>query len=576
MTSRRQFLAALAASAAACRVDPPRGPDSLPGPTSTTPGSFPPETIAAAEQVLGVRYTPAEREVIAATLENQLALVASRKGHPLANALAPATIFDPRLPGFVPPVAAPLSLVPATDPAPGNDDDIAFASVARLSRWLRSGQLTSRRLTALYLDRLKRWGPKLRCVITLMEERALAQAEVADQELALGKDRGPLHGIPWGAKDLFDTRGVVTTWGATPYRERVPQADAAVVRRLDAAGAVLVAKLSLGALAYGDLWFGGRTLNPWNPREGSSGSSAGPAAAVAAGLVGLALGTETLGSIVSPSMRCGTTGLRPTFGRVARTGTMALCWSMDKVGPLTRTVEDSALVLAAINGADPGDASSYAVPLELDLRRPLDGVRVGYIPGWFADEGLSAPERESLEVARSLGVEVVELKSMPDLPYAALYTILYAEAAAAFEALTLEDRDDELVWQEPRAWPNSFRRARLLTAIDLIQAQRIRREVMQALDERLTEVDVMLGPSFAGGMLLMTNLSGHPSLTLRAGFVERGPLDSLTGEPLEGPPRPMPQGVTLWGRLYDEGTLLRVGMALERALGVVSRRPAMG
>lgn len=549
-----------------------------PSPASTTPTPTDADALAAAEEILGVQYTPREREQILASLDEQLAWTASREGHPLPNALAPATTFDPRLPGMVvPTAAAPVSLAAVTRSLPDDEEELAFASVAELSHWLATGAITSRRLTELYLDRLKRFGPKLECVVTPTEELALAQADRADAELAAGRRRGPLHGIPWGAKDLFDTKDVLTTWGATPYRDRVATEDAAVVRRLEEAGAVLVAKLTLGALAYGDIWFGGRTRNPWNPVEGSSGSSAGSAAAVAAGLVGFALGTETMGSIVSPSMRCGTTGLRPTFGRVARTGAMALCWSLDKVGPLTRTVEDAALVLAAIDGSDPGDPSSLDVPLALDLQRPLDGLRVGFMPGWFADEELSAPERALPGILRELpGVEVVELPSLPSLPYAALYTILYAEAAAAFETLTAQGLDDELQWQDDIAWPNSLRRARLLSAIDLVQAQRIRREVMQAMAERFARVDVMVGPSYAGGMLLATNMSGHPSLTMRAGFVERGPIDSLSGEPLEGPTRAAPQGFTLWGRPYDEGTLCRAGLALQQHLGVASRRPRLG
>ncbi len=571
MPSRRRFLAALATAAAACRVD---SPGSTSAPVVGPDAGISAETVAAAEQVLGVRYTAAERALIVDTLQEQLGFVASRQGHPLANELAPATVFDPRPPGFVTPTTPGAIALPAVDRAvPADDDDLAFASVVELSHWLGTGQVTSRRLTELSLARLERLGPTLECVITPCAERALAQADAADRELAAGQRRGPLHGIPWGAKDLFDTKDIATTWGAAPYRDRVPTTDATVVQRLDDAGAVLVAKLSLGALAYGDLWFGGRTRNPWNPAEGSSGSSAGSAAAVAAGLVGFALGTETLGSIVSPSMRCGVTGLRPTFGRVPRTGAMALCWSMDKVGPLARTVEDCALVLAAIDGADAGDPSSRDVPLGLDLLRPLQEITVGIIPGWYADPSLSEPERALPDVLRGLGVKVRELPSLPDLPYAALYTILYAEAAAAFEALTLEGRDDELTWQEPEAWPNGFRRARLLSAIDLVQAQRIRREVMAALDERFASVDVMAGPSYAGGMLLATNMTGHPCLTLRAGFVDRGPIDSLSGETQPGEPRPMPQGVTLWGRLYDEGTLCRVGLALQQHLGVAARRP---
>lgn len=572
MTSRRNFLSLLAASTAACRIGPNDGPDAR-ATASAEPGAIDVAAIEATERVMGVRYTAAEREQIVATMEEQLGLITARHGHVLDNGLGPATVFDPRLPSTTIPTAQPLRLEAVERPLPDSEDDIAFASVAEQSQWLGTGVLSSRRLTEIYLERLGSLGPALHCVITRLDESALAQADRADAERAAGRVRGPLQGIPWGAKDLFDTKGVATTWGAKPFADRVPERNATVVARLEKAGAVLLAKLSLGALAYGDQWFGGRTRNPWNPEEGSSGSSAGSAAAVAAGLCSFALGTETLGSIVSPSMRCGVTGLRPTFGRIGRSGAMALCWSMDKIGPLTRTVEDSAMVLAAINGPDDGDPSSRATPLALDLQRPLSGLRVGIVPGWFADPELTEPERDLPSTLRSLGVEVVELPSLPDLPYAAMYTILYAEAAAAFEAMTLSNTDDELVWQEPEAWPNSFRRARLLSAIELVQAQRIRREVMEVMAARFATVDVMAGPSFAGGMLLATNMTGHPSLTLRAGFVSRAPLDSISEEPSQSPDRPMPVGITLWGRLYDEGTLCRVGLALQRHFGVVSRRP---
>lgn len=579
MTSRRAFLSALAASAAACRVGPGRpssadSPGSHEPPDASRPGpGFTSEQIAAAERVLGVQYTADEREQIAATLEEQLALAGSRRGLVLPNGLHPATVFDPRPAGYSPPPAAPLVMPAVDDPLPASDDDLAFASAAQQSHWIASGQLRSRRLTELYLSRLDRLAPDLQCVITRTDELALAQADRADAELAAGRRRGPLHGLVWGAKDLFDTRDIPTTWGAAPYRDRVPTSDATVVTRLEQAGAVLAAKLSLGALAYGDLWFGGRTNNPWNRAEGSSGSSAGSAAAVAAGLVSFTLGTETLGSIVSPSMRCGVTGLRPTFGRVPRTGAMALCWSMDKVGPIARTVEDTAMVLDGIDGADPGDPSSLDVPRSLDLTAPIKGVRVGVIPGWFADEGLTDVERTLPTAVRAAGFEVVELPSLPELPYAAMYTILYAEAAAAFEAMTDDGTDDALTWQADQAWPNTFRRAKLLSALDLVAAQRIRRRVMEAVGRLFTTVDVLAGPSFAGGMLLLTNMTGHPSLTLRAGFEERGPVDSLTGAPQPGATRDMPIGVTLWGRLFDEGALCRVGLALQHRFGVAERRP---
>jgi Asp-tRNA(Asn)/Glu-tRNA(Gln) amidotransferase A subunit family amidase len=357
----------------------------------------------------------------------------------------------------------------------------------------------------------------------------------------------------------------------------VPGKNAAVVDRLDRAGAVLVAKLTLGALAYGDVWYGGRTKNPWNTTEGSSGSSAGSAAATAAGLVGFTLGTETLGSIVSPCMRCGTTGLRPTFGRVPRTGAMALCWTMDKIGPICRSAEDTMLVLDAISGHDAGDPSSLAVPLEFDARASVVGLRVGHVPAWFEGDGANDLDRDVLRAVRELGVDLVEIE-LPEMPYEALLTILYAEAASVFEDLTLTGRDDELRWQVPVAWPNAFRASRFISAIDLVQADRIRRRIMRMMDERFAEVDVMIGPSYAGAMLLITNCTGQPSLTLPVGFCELAPRAHhgglLPGEPEQDPaPRTVPHGITAWGRLFDEGTLCRFGMALEAARGVASHRP---
>jgi Asp-tRNA(Asn)/Glu-tRNA(Gln) amidotransferase A subunit family amidase len=384
-----------------------------------------------------------------------------------------------------------------------------------------------------------------------------------------------LHGIPWGAKDLLDTAGVPTTWGAEPFRNRVPETDAIVVRRLDDAGAVLAAKLTTGALAYGDIWFDGRTHNPWNQDEGASGSSAGPAAAVAAGLAGFAVGTETLGSIVSPSMRCGTTGLRPTFGRVARTGCMSLCWSLDKIGPVTRFVEDSALVLGAIHGTDPGDPASWAAPFVFDARAPLPKLRVGYVPTWFEGEDATSIDREALAAMKRLDVDVVIIET-PELPYDALLAILFAEAATAFEALTLNNEDDTLTWQGADAWPNMFRLARFIPAVDYLAAQRLRREVMVAFAEVFADVDAIIGPSYAASMLVATNFTGHPSLTLRAGFRERPPKPYLDGKTAQdATPRTVPQGITVWGRLFEEGMLCRLGMALEQQLGVADQRPPL-
>ena len=517
-------------------------------------------TLAEAEKLAAVEFTEAERAVILKGIKDDVARYQRRRSQALANHLAPATVFDPRLPSVQIDAESRPIVRSEVDPGrlPIDNQDIAYAPVTSLSRWIERGELSSLRLMKIYLDRLKRIGPKLQCTITLTPERAVSQASRADQEIAEGRYRGPLHGIPWGAKDLLDTAGIKTTWGANPYKGRLPKTDAAVVRRLDDAGAVLVAKLALGALAYGDIWFDGRTNNPWKVDQGSSGSSAGSAAATTSGLVGFSLGTETLGSIVSPCMRCGATGLRPTFGRVARTGAMALCWSLDKIGPICRTVEDCALVLSAINGPDADDPASLAIPFNFDATQAAKGMRVGYSPKLFEGKRATDLDRRVLEAARTVGLQLVEI-DLPAGPYGALMTILLVEAASAFETLTLTDTDDELVWQEPEAWPNTFRQTRFVPAIEYVQAQRLRREAMEMMAERFRSVEALISPSYAGGLLLVTNNTGHPSLTIRCGFKPDG----------------TPHGITLWGRLFDEGTLCRIGMALESGLGVWDRRPGV-
>ena len=542
------------------------------------------ETIGAAEQLAGVAYSDAERALMLDNIAAQVALSARRREVALPDDLAPATRFDPRLPGWAPRPAEPFH--PPLEPAgelPGDDADIAFAPVARLAGWIRSGALSSERLTGIYLERIARFNPALECVATVTAELALSQARAADAKLAAGTYLGPLHGIPWGCKDILDTEGIVTGWGAEPWSGRVPATDAAVVRRLAEAGAVLVAKTSVGALAYGDIWYGGRTRNPWNLDEGSSGSSAGSASATAAGLVGFSLGTETLGSIVAPSLRCGATGLRPTFGRVSRVGAMALCWTLDKIGPICRSVADTALVLAAIDGHDPADPCSIAAPpLGYDPAAPVRGLRLGYYPADFAGSDAHDLDRAMLDVARGLGLTLVEL-TRPELPYEALMNTLFAEAAASFEQMTLSDQDDLLTWQEPGAWPNTFRKARFLSAIDHIQLDRLRRRVMQDMDAAFADVDAMIGPCLAGPLLLITNYTGHPSLALRCGFRQSPTRRNLSlaearlnqGDAGGGALHEVPHAISLYGRLFDEGTLLRIGAAMEAALGVAQRRPAL-
>ncbi len=530
------------------------------GTAYATGGLITPETVAAAESLVGVRFSDSERVQIARSAAGQRRLYEQRRSVGfLPNGLSPATIFNPLPPGMTPSSGkGGVRLAKrAVRPLPDSEEDIAFAPVTDLSAWLRAGKLTSERLTQIYLDRLKRFDARLHCVVTLTEELALNQARRVDKEIAAGRYRGPLHGIPWGAKDLLETDGIRTTWGAMPYRDRVGAGDAFVVRKLEEAGAVLVAKLTLGALAMGDVWFDDVTRNPFNLEQGSSGSSAGSASATAAGLVGFALGTETLGSIVSPCMRCGTTGLRPTFGRVARTGAMALCWSMDKIGPICRTVEDTSLVLAAINGSDPGDPSSVDVPFSYDSSEALNSIRVGWSPEWF-EAGGSDSDRAVMDALRGLGVKLVEVE-LPQEPVHALRTILRTESAAAFEELTLSNRDDLLVRQNDGAWPNSFRAAWFVSAVELIQADRLRRRVMKKMAGVFGKVDLLVSPSFGENLLTTTNFTGHPSLTLRSGFREDG----------------TPDGITLWGGLFEEGKLCRVGGALEKVLGVWDRRPEL-
>jgi Asp-tRNA(Asn)/Glu-tRNA(Gln) amidotransferase A subunit family amidase len=541
-------------------------------------------TFAEGEKLVQFPLTDAERAMAAAAWRRTLASVYERRTGPrklrLESNVAPATRWDPALPGvkmaaqenrFVRSKANPGSLPP-------KDEDIAYAPLTKLSRWIETRQITSERLTKIYLDRLERFNPKLRCAITITRELALKQTKQADREISGGKYRGPLHGIPWGGKDLLDTAGIPTTYGAEPYRNRIPSEDAVVVKRLRDAGAVLIAKLSLGALALNDIWFGGQTMNPWLPEEGSSGSSAGPGAATAAGLVGFSIGSETGGSIVSPSMRCGVTGLRPTYGRVPRTGAMTLCWSLDKLGPMTRGVEDTLLVLQAISGPDAGDIASVPSHLDFDATRRIKGLRLGYFPSWMKERPATEVDRAALETAKKVGFELVEV-SIPDWPYDCLNLILFAEGAAAFEELTLSGGLGELKAQVPDAWPNLFRQARFLSAVDFVQADRMRRKVANEMGRLFSEVDLLLVPSLRDEMLVITNFTGHPSLTLRAGFVEvqqaRSDWAPDPAHPLPAfaTPKRVPHGVTLIGRLFDEGTLGAAGIALEQAFGVTDQRP---
>jgi Asp-tRNA(Asn)/Glu-tRNA(Gln) amidotransferase A subunit family amidase len=593
--SRREFLVSSAAllgtsaGASQTATQGPARPGSLPSgspPVFGTATGAGPEvsaaTFAEGEKLVRVRMSIGQREQAALNWRESMAPLYERRTGPrrvdLGPDLAPYSTWNPMLPGGSPPARADEFVRSGRDPGrmPADDVDIAFAPLWKLARWVESRQLTSERLTELYLQRIQTFDPHLKSVITLTRDLALQQARTADREIAAGRYRGPLHGIPWGAKDLLDTAGIRTTYGAEPFEDRVPEKDAAVVRRLGEAGAVLIAKLSMGALALNDVWFGGQTKNPWLLQEGSGGSSAGPAAASAAGLVGFAIGSETEGSIVDPCTRCGVTGLRPTFGRVPRTGAMTLCWSLDKLGPIARGVEDTLLILEAISGPDAGDLSSVPSVLDFDARTSVRGLRVGYFPRW--EREATDVDRHALRQLRSLGLEAVEV-DLPDWPYDSLNTILFAESAAAFEELTLSGKVDQLRMQTPDAWPNTFRQSRFLSAVDFVQADRFRRAVAQEMEKLFSKVDLLLVPSLRDEMLTIGNFTGYPSLTLRAGFIfvtqARSDWAPDPHHPLPhfDPPRRVPQSVTLVGRLFDEGTLGRVGLALEQALGVEDERP---
>lgn len=597
MNTRRQFLIraplTLLVTAAGLKTNNAQTPSQTPATPGAPPtfgtgeGSGPavtPQTFAEAEKLMQVTMTAAERQQAADSWRTSLAQYLERRTGPrkvsIKDTDAPATLWHPLLPGitavqlrdrFVRSNAEKTSL-------PASDEDIAFAPVTQLSRWIESRKLTSERLTNIYLSRIERLDPKIRSIITLTRDHAIARAKAADVEIAAGKYRGPLHGIPYGVKDLLDTRDILTTYGAEPFRNRVPAADSAVVRRLNDAGAVLLAKLSLGALALNDIWFGGQTMNPWLLEEGASGSSAGPGAATAAGLVAFSIGSETGGSIVSPAMRCGVTGLRPTFGRVARTGAMTLCWSLDKLGPMTRSAEDAMLVLQAITGPDAGDPSSVPSKLDFDALGPVAGLKVGYISQWMKEAPATDVDRAAMETMKKLRMELKEV-TLPDWPFSSLMPILFAEGAASFEALALNNQLGSLKVQVKDAWPNLFREARFLSAVDFVQADRLRRQVALEMDRIFREVDLMIVPSLRDEQLTITNFTGHPSLTLRAGFVQVSEArsdwapDPANPLPKFNPPRRVPHGITILGRLFDDGLLGRVGVALEREFGVVNERP---
>lgn len=519
-------------------------------------------SVAAAEEIAGVQFTEAQREQLVNGLRRQATGLAALHEVKLPNDVAPAISFSalPRPSALPkgesrPPVLTrrPNATVPPTDA------ELAYAPLTTLADLVRRRVVTSERLTTMYLDRLERLNPQLMFATTVLRERALTKARAADREIAGGRYKGPLHGIPWGAKDLLAVAGAPTTWGAAPYREQRFDTDATVVKRLDEAGAVLIAKLTLGELALGDVWFGGMTRNPWDPTQGSSGSSAGSASAAAAGAVGFAIGSETLGSISSPSTRCGATGLRPTFGRVPRTGAMALSWSMDKLGPLARSVEDCAVVFSALHGPDDQDSTVHAAPYSWDGNASVRGLRVGVMRADFERQTLTKPfDTAALQVMAGLGVSLVDVE-VPEHPYAALRIILTAEAGAAFDDLTRSGRVAELAGQSPNSWPQTFRESRFIPAVDYINANRVRTQVMRSWESLMDRVDVIVAPTNSG-QLLATNLTGHPAVILPHGFRENG----------------TPVSLTFVGRLFDEATLLRVANAYQQATDFHLKHPALG
>lgn len=526
------------------------------------------EMIAEAEKLAGLEFTDEERDLMLEGLDEYLEKYEELRKISIENSIPPALNFNPILPGMTfETESKPLKMskVPKQN-APSNLEEVAFWPVTHLAQLIKSGQVSSVALTKMYLKRLKRYDPQLQCVVTLTADLALKQARRADKEILAGKYRGPLHGIPWGAKDLLAKKGYKTTWGATPYKDRVIDLDATVIKRLEEAGAVLVAKLTMGALAWGDVWYGGKTKNPWNLEQGSSGSSAGPASATAAGLVGFAIGTETLGSIVSPSTRCGVTGLRPTYGRVSRYGAMALSWSMDKIGPMCRSVEDCALVFDAICGPDEKGLTVGDVPFNWDADLDIKKLRIGYVKGLFEGERRGRSNSEewkafdnaSVEKLKAIGIDLIPIE-LPEFPVRALSFILGAEAAAAFDDLTRSNKDELLVRQIKNAWPNSFRQARMIPAVEYIQANRARTMLMQKMAELMSKIDVYLVPSYGGNNLLMTNLTGHPAVVLPNGFTEKS----------------TPTSITFMGNLYGEAETLAVAKAYQDATNFHLKHPVL-
>lgn len=505
-------------------------------------------------------FTSAEKDSMSDAVMLNRDKYAAIHAYELSNATSPAYIFSPVPANYpTPMVQEPKNFnLPTNVKVPINRESLCYYSVAELSALIKARKISSVELTKLYLVRIKKFDKELFSVITLMEDRALEQAKEADKEIKAGHYRGPLHGIPYGVKDLLAVKGFPTTWGSPIFRNQMIHETASVVEKLDSAGAVLVAKLSLGELAMDDVWFGGKTRNPWNIASGSSGSSAGSAATTSAGLVAFAIGSETWGSIVSPSTVCGVTGLRPTFGRVSRTGAMALSWTMDKIGPICRTAQDAAIVFDAINGPDGKDITLVDKPFNINLGKTNKVLRVGYIAAQFTEKNDSnANDFLALETMKQLGYEMIPVQLPNTIPAEALSIILEAEAAAAFSDLTLTNLDDSMVLQTKNSWPNIFRTSRLIPAVEYLQANRIRTDLIQEFIKIFKQVDIIICPSLDGNQPLMTNLTGHPVLSVPNGFDKRG----------------MPTSITFIANWYNEADLLALGWAFQQKQGFYLKHP---
>ena len=524
-------------------------------------GEITPVAIDGASELIGINFTPTEKDSMIGNLQNQLSNFESLRKVELDNSVSPALVFNPLPTGFAPSTdqkAIDWGL-PASVNLPEKEADIAYLPVHELAVLIKSKKISSERLTKIYLDRIKTYSDTLQCLITLMEDSALEKARAMDAELANGKYRGPLHGIPYGVKDLLAVEGTKTTWGAMPYKDQVIEKTATVVTKLNEAGGVLVGKFTLGALAMGDVWYGGKTKNPWNLNQGSSGSSAGSASAVSAGLVPFAIGTETLGSIVSPSTRNGVTGLRPTYGRVSKNGAMALSWSMDKIGPISRSALDDGIILSILNGPDVYDASTIAAAFNYDAKKSVKDLKVGYFKPYFEGERVSPNDLAVLDLLKNQGIELHPLELKTSIEAGPIVMMLMVEGAAAFDELTRYGWDDQLVAQNKGAWPNSFRAARFIPAVEYVQLSRQRTVLIQEMHELMKEYDVIVTPSFAGPQLRITNLTGHPALCLPNGFTEQG----------------NPTSITLLANLFDEEKLVMLGDFIQKNSDWQAKRPPM-